>query len=245
MRPLGDGFIKLIRMMIAPIIFGTVVVGIAKMGDMKEVGRIGLTRAHLLRGRLHARARHRPGRGQRPAARRRHQRGSRHARRHDRHGLRAPRRRHLSDDRLPDEHHPDHGRGCVCAAATSCRCCSSRCSSAWRCSTSARRGSGLVGIIDEVTHACSASSAMIMRVAPIGAFGAMAFTIGQYGIGTLFSLGKLMAGVYIDVPAVHLRRARRHRRLGRLQPVEVPQVHQGRDPDRARHRRRRNRCCRA
>ena len=42
MKPLGDGFIKLIRMMIAPIIFGTVVVGIAKMGDMKEVGRIGL-----------------------------------------------------------------------------------------------------------------------------------------------------------------------------------------------------------
>ena len=42
MRPLGDGFIKLIRMLIAPIVFATVVVGIAKMGDMKEVGRIGL-----------------------------------------------------------------------------------------------------------------------------------------------------------------------------------------------------------
>jgi len=38
---------------------------------------------------------------------------------------------------------------------------------------------------------------MIMRVAPIGAFGAMAFTIGQYGIGTLFSLGKLIAGFYV------------------------------------------------
>src|ERR1051325_10828232 len=42
MKPLGDAFVKLIRMMIAPIIFGTVVVGIAKMGDMKQVGRIGL-----------------------------------------------------------------------------------------------------------------------------------------------------------------------------------------------------------
>jgi aerobic C4-dicarboxylate transport protein len=41
MKPLGDGFIMLIRMVIAPIVFGTVVVGIAKMGDMKEVGRIG------------------------------------------------------------------------------------------------------------------------------------------------------------------------------------------------------------
>ena len=42
LKPLGDAFVKLIKMMIAPIIFGTVVVGIAKMGDMKEVGRIGL-----------------------------------------------------------------------------------------------------------------------------------------------------------------------------------------------------------
>ena len=42
MKPLGDGFIKLIRMLIAPIVFTTVVVGIAKMGDMKQVGRIGL-----------------------------------------------------------------------------------------------------------------------------------------------------------------------------------------------------------
>src|SRR5919198_1562020 len=42
MRPLGDAFVKLIKMMIAPIIFTTVVVGIAKMGDMKEVGRVGL-----------------------------------------------------------------------------------------------------------------------------------------------------------------------------------------------------------
>ena len=50
---------------------------------------------------------------------------------------------------------------------------------------------------------------IIMRVAPIGAFGAMAFTIGKYGVGTLLSLGKLMGGVLSDVPAVHLRRARR------------------------------------
>ena len=35
-----------------------------------------------------------------------------------------------------------------------------------------------------------------MKVAPIGAFGAMAFTIGKYGIGTLLSLGKLMLGFY-------------------------------------------------
>src|SRR5476651_1822246 len=42
MKPLGDGFIKLIKMMIAPIIFCTVVTGIAGMEDMKKVGRVGL-----------------------------------------------------------------------------------------------------------------------------------------------------------------------------------------------------------
>ena len=42
MKPLGDGFIKLVKMLIAPIVFATVVVGIAQMGAMKDVGRIGL-----------------------------------------------------------------------------------------------------------------------------------------------------------------------------------------------------------
>ena len=42
MKPLGDAFIKLIKMLIAPIIFCTVVHGIASMEDMKKVGRVGL-----------------------------------------------------------------------------------------------------------------------------------------------------------------------------------------------------------
>lgn len=42
MKPLGDGFIKLIRMMIAPVIFLSVVVGIAGIGDVKKLGRVGL-----------------------------------------------------------------------------------------------------------------------------------------------------------------------------------------------------------
>src|SRR5580658_7240610 len=42
MKPLGDGFIKLIRMMIAPIIFLTLVVGIANVGDLRQLGRVGL-----------------------------------------------------------------------------------------------------------------------------------------------------------------------------------------------------------
>src|SRR5690242_4065711 len=42
MKPLGDGFIKLIKMLIAPIIFATITVGIARMGAMRDVGRIGI-----------------------------------------------------------------------------------------------------------------------------------------------------------------------------------------------------------
>ena len=42
MKPLGDGFIKLIKMLIAPIVFATITVGIAKMGAMRDVGRIGI-----------------------------------------------------------------------------------------------------------------------------------------------------------------------------------------------------------
>src|SRR5260370_16451457 len=43
LKPLGDGFIALIKMMIAPVIFCTVVHGISSMGDLKPVGRVGLT----------------------------------------------------------------------------------------------------------------------------------------------------------------------------------------------------------
>src|SRR5271156_4470599 len=42
LKPLGDGFIKLIRMLVAPIVFFTVVTGIAKVGDLKRIGRLGL-----------------------------------------------------------------------------------------------------------------------------------------------------------------------------------------------------------
>jgi aerobic C4-dicarboxylate transport protein len=42
LKPLGDGFIKLIKMLLAPIIFGTIMVGIAKMGSLREVGRVGV-----------------------------------------------------------------------------------------------------------------------------------------------------------------------------------------------------------
>jgi aerobic C4-dicarboxylate transport protein len=51
-------------------------------------------------------------------------------------------------------------------------------------------------VIEQISHVLFRIVGMIMRVAPIGAFGAMAFTIGKYGLGTLFQLGKLMACFY-------------------------------------------------
>src|SRR5205085_11262287 len=58
------------------------------------------------------------------------------------------------------------------------------------------KASPVTHLLDEATHVLFRVIGMIMRVAPIGAFGAMAFTIGKYGIGTLVQLGQLMAAVY-------------------------------------------------
>ena len=58
-------------------------------------------------------------------------------------------------------------------------------------------GRHLIAVIDQFSHALFRMINMMMRVAPIGAFGAMAFTIGSFGIGTLLQLGALMAGVYM------------------------------------------------
>src|SRR5262249_29703620 len=59
------------------------------------------------------------------------------------------------------------------------------------------RARPVLSIIDTVSHALFGIVGIIMKVAPIGAFGAMAFTIGKYGVGTLVLLGKLMAGFYV------------------------------------------------
>jgi aerobic C4-dicarboxylate transport protein len=58
------------------------------------------------------------------------------------------------------------------------------------------KGKLAYSVIEQFSNALFRVVGMIMRVAPIGAFGAMAFTIGKYGLGTLFQLGKLMACFY-------------------------------------------------
>ena len=194
MRPLGDGFIKLVRMMIAPIIFSVVVVGIAKMGDLKAVGRIGvkalvyfevISTLALVIGLVVVNLLQ-PGAG-------------------------------INAD--PASLDPD----AVSAYATSAENLSTidfllniiPTTVVGAFSTGqilqvllfsvmfgiallqlGERGRPLVSLIEQFSYGLFRMIHMIMRVAPIGAFGAMAFTIGRYGIGTLLQLGQMMAGVY-------------------------------------------------
>src|SRR5438270_7888708 len=58
------------------------------------------------------------------------------------------------------------------------------------------RGTLVFDFIEKISHVLFAIVGIIMKVAPIGAFGAMAFTIGKYGVGSLWSLGKLMGTFY-------------------------------------------------
>jgi Na+/H+-dicarboxylate symporter len=74
-----------------------------------------------------------------------------------------------------------------------------------------------------------------MRLAPIGAFGAMAFTVGRYGIGSLLSLGQLMAGVYITCLLFVIIVLGTILPAGRARPVEVPPLHPRGDSRRAGH----------
>ena len=59
------------------------------------------------------------------------------------------------------------------------------------------RANMLVSAIEQLSHTLFVIVGIIMHLAPLGAFGAMAFTVGRYGVGSLLSLGKLMAGVYV------------------------------------------------
>jgi aerobic C4-dicarboxylate transport protein len=59
------------------------------------------------------------------------------------------------------------------------------------------RGTMVFDMIEKTSHVLFTIVGFIMKVAPVGAFGAMAFTIGKYGLGSLFSLGKLMGAFYL------------------------------------------------
>ncbi len=195
MRPLGDGFIKLIKMLIAPIVFSTVVVGIAQTHAMKDVGRIGVraliyfeavSSLALVVG-LVVVTLLRPGSGLSI----------------DREALdmtSVAAYTAASKTLTPTEFVLDVVPNTVVDAFARGEILQVLLFSVMfglALLTIGDRARPLVAIVEQISGALFAVVAMIMRLAPIGAFGAMAFTVGRYGVGTLLSLGKLMADVYL------------------------------------------------
>jgi aerobic C4-dicarboxylate transport protein len=193
MKPLGDAFIKLIRMVIAPIIFATVVVGIAKMGDMKEVGRIGVkalvyfevaSTLALIIGLLVVNLA-RPVAGVNASASTLDPKAV---------AAYASSAQHLTMvdflmNIIPTTVVDAFARGEILQVLLF--------SILFGLALLhlGEKGRSFVALIDQFGHAMFGVVGMIMWVAAIGSFGAMAFTVGQFGLGSLVSIGKLLADV--------------------------------------------------
>jgi len=195
MKPLGDGFIKLIKMLIAPIIFCTVVHGIASMEDLKKVGRVGLkaliyfevvTTLALIVGLVVINVLQ-PGVGMNvdPKA-------------IDTKAIQVYTTKAGQESTIEFLLHviPNTVIGAF-AEGDILQVLFFAVLFAFALFMLGDRGKPLLSLIDTLSHALFNIVGIIMRVAPLGAFGAMAFTIGKYGVGTLASLGKLMAAFYV------------------------------------------------
>jgi aerobic C4-dicarboxylate transport protein len=195
MKPLGDGFVKLIKMIIAPVIFCTVVAGIAGMQDMKKVGRvggkallyfevistfaliIGLIVAHVIQ----------PGAGFNvdPATLDTKAIAQYTAKTHD-----------LSTvdfllNIIPNTFVDAFAKGDILQVLLIAILFG------FAVSLLGERGRPITRAIDELSHAIFGVVGIIMKAAPIGAFGAMAFTIGKYGVAALLPLAKLVGTFYL------------------------------------------------
>ena len=193
MQPLGDAFVKLVRMVIAPIIFVTVAVGIAKLTDTKAVGRIGLkailyfeamTTIAMIIGLIIAFA-VAPGAGVNADPR------TLNAAAVARY-TNAP---HLSVTDFLLNIIPDTVVG-VFAKGDILPVLFFAVLFGIALARLGDRGKAVVKVLDEAGAAFFGIISLIMRVAPLGAFGAMAFSIGSFGIGTLVNLLELMACFY-------------------------------------------------
>jgi aerobic C4-dicarboxylate transport protein len=195
MKPLGDGFIKLIKMIIAPIIFCTVVTGIAGMQDMDKVGRVGVkallyfevvSTLALVIGMLVIHI-IKPGVGM-----------NIDARTLDTKGLVSyteAAKNHSTVDFLlniiPTSVVDAFAKGDILQVLLF--------SLLFGFSLAAMKDAGaeVVSFIGKISHALFGIVETIMKFAPIGAFGAIAFTIGKYGIASLAPLASLMGSFYL------------------------------------------------
>jgi aerobic C4-dicarboxylate transport protein len=195
MKPLGDGFIKLIKMLIAPIIFCTVVHGIASMEDMKKVGRVGLkaliyfegvTTLALLVGLVVVNVLQ-PGVGMNVDTKT-----------IDTKSIQVYTTKAGQQSTVEFLMHiiPNTVVGAF-AEGEILQVLFFAILFAFALFMLGERGKPVLNFIDIISHSLFNVVGIVMKVAPIGAFGAMAFTIGKYGVGTLLSLGKLMAAFYV------------------------------------------------
>ena len=194
LKPLGDGFIALIKMMIAPVIFCTIVHGIASMGDLKKVGRVGIktlfyfeavSTLALLIGLVVAEVL-RPGAGFNidPASLDPKAVAS-YVTRAKEEGIVA----HLLGI-IPDSFLGALARGDLLQVLLVAVL------AGFSISLMGPIGATVAHGIDVAAQVFFGIIRIIVRVAPIGAFGAMAFTIGAQGIGALVKLGELIATFY-------------------------------------------------
>ena len=195
MKPLGDGFIKLIKMLIAPIIFCTVVTGIAGMQDIEKVGRVGIkallyfevvSTLALIIGLLVVHI-IQPGVGM-----------NIDANSLDVKGLNVyteAAKNHNTVDFLlniiPTSVVDAFAKGELLQVLLF--------SLLFGCSLAAMKDTGteVLAFIHKVSQVLFGIVETIMKLAPIGAFGAMAFTIGKYGVASLLPLAKLMGSFYL------------------------------------------------
>jgi aerobic C4-dicarboxylate transport protein len=194
MKPLGDGFIKLIKMLIAPIIFTTIVTGIAGMGDLKKVGRLGLkaliyfevvTTLALIVGLIVVNILQ-PGVGMNVDVRT-----------IDTKSIQVYTTKAGQQSTVEFLMHiiPNTVVGAF-AEGEILQVLFFAILFAFALSMLGERGRPVLALIDIVAHAFFGIVGIIMKAAPIGAFGAMAFTIGKYGVTTLLSLAQLMIAFY-------------------------------------------------
>src|SRR5216684_3924795 len=195
MKPLGDAFIKTIKMIIAPIIFCTVVHGIASMQDMKRVGRVGLkalvyfevlTSLALIVGLIVANTLQ-PGAAMNVDASTIDTRAIQ--------GFVAKSKEQSTIQFLMDII-PNTVVGAF-AQGEILQVLFFAVLFAFGLQMIGERGQIVLGVIDQASHALFAVVGIIMKAAPIGAFGAMAFTIGKYGVVTLVALAHLMAALFL------------------------------------------------
>jgi aerobic C4-dicarboxylate transport protein len=196
LQPLADGFIKLIKMLLAPIIFGTVVVGIAKMGSIKEVGRIGgkaliyfeiVSTLALVIGLVVVNIM-KPGEGMNIDV------------------------ASLNADSIKGYAQAAEAQGGAVSffmniIPTTMVDAFAKGAMLQVIFISVLMGVALVqlgdvakplvNVIDLLLQSLFRIVAMVMRLAPLGAGAGMAFTIGKYGIGTQVSLGHLMLALYV------------------------------------------------